>query len=609
VVFVAVLAATVSLQPGPSSAAGSGTPEVLPTRPPLEWADYQAHGERPVHMPDLLGQTLEYATTIWDDDEPLPKFVVIRRSRAPDAVVVAQDPSPGTLIVPEDTTITFTIDRGPVMRPRPSPTPKPRISLAAATGSATLLRAPYVQNVKTTGLTIVWTTEEDGPSAVHYGQSDFSQVAPATSTYFTTPADPPYDAYYVHQADLTGLSADTAYQYQIFTNDVNLTPGGSAVTRTAKPSNTSGFRLAVFGDSGFGNTAQNNLATRLSQVQPDLVVHTGDLVYDEASYDLFEERYFQIYANLIKSVWIAPAIGNHDEQYNTGKSFADVFVNPPNATNPADREQYYSFDYGNAHFIMLSNYRSVSSGSAQYTWLQNDLASTNQFWKFVVFHEPAYSTDSSQDPKDKANIVQNFVPLFEQYGVNVVLQGHWHDYERMNPLKGGQVSTIAAGGIVYLVTGGGGAGLVGVGSPPWNARTAAKASLYHLTLIDVSGCSLRMRGVKTISGASDTFDDSDVFDDYTLDRCGGGGPTSTPTRTPSPTATRTPTRTPSATASATATNTPTATTATNTPTATTATNTPTATNTATIAATSTPTATAQSGQFDRRLVYLPFVVR
>jgi hypothetical protein len=154
-VLSAFLAGAVYVQPGASSAAGSLTPEPLPTRAPVAWGDSAAHHEQPIHMPDLLGQTLEYATGIWDDDEPLPKFVVIRRSGAPDAVVVQQDPAPGTLIVPEDTTITFTIDRGPVVRPRSSPTPEPRVSLAAAAGTATLLRAPYVQNVKTTSLTIV----------------------------------------------------------------------------------------------------------------------------------------------------------------------------------------------------------------------------------------------------------------------------------------------------------------------------------------------------------------------------------------------------------------------------------------------------------------------
>jgi hypothetical protein len=258
-----------------------------------------------------------------------------------------------------------------------------------------------------------------------------------------------------------------------------------------------------------------------------------------------------------------------------------VFVNPPNASNAADRELYYSFDYGNAHFIMLSNYRSVTPGSPQYLWLQSDLAATNQFWKFVVFHEPAYSTDNSQQPKDKANIVQNFVPLFEQYGVNVVLNSHWHDYERLKPLKGGEVSSIEDGGIVYVVTGGGGAGLVDVGNPPWNERTAAKAALYHVVLLDVSGCSLRLRAVKTVSGIGDTFDDSDVFDDYTIDRC-GGVPTSTPTNTPSATATPTRTATPTPTQIGT---------------------------TATATATRTPTATATPEDFRKYQRYLPLVVR
>jgi phosphodiesterase/alkaline phosphatase D-like protein len=142
---------------------------------------------------------------------------------------------------------------------------------------------------------------------VHYGQSDYSQVVQASSDYFTTEADPPYAAYYVHQADLSGLTSDTAYQYQIFTNDVNLTPGGGATTRTAKPPTASSFRFVAFGDTGYGNSAQENVGTRLAQVQPDLVVHTGDIIYQVASYDLFEERFFQTYADLLKSIWIAPS--------------------------------------------------------------------------------------------------------------------------------------------------------------------------------------------------------------------------------------------------------------------------------------------------------------
>ncbi|MGH2521207.1 MAG: metallophosphoesterase, partial [Anaerolineales bacterium] len=281
-------------------------------------------------------------------------------------------------------------------------------------------------------------------SEVRYGLGNHNSIASATSTFFTTPAAAPYDQYYVHEATLTGLAPDTVYQYQIVTNGADLTPGGSVTVRTAKPSSAGIFRFAVFGDSGDGSQNQKDVATRLLQVNPDLVVHTGDMVYNQATYNLWETRYFQIYKDLTKSIWLAPLMGNHDT-YNNGQSFKDVFVNPPNGTS--QNELYYAFDYGNAHFVILNNYYTMNTaGSTQYTWLQNDRAATSQFWKFVFFHEPAYASTSTQEDRDDAATVANLVPLFEQYGVDVVFSGHWHYWERMFPLLGGQVSTVDAGG-------------------------------------------------------------------------------------------------------------------------------------------------------------------
>jgi hypothetical protein len=118
----------------------------------------------------------------------------------------------------------------------------------------------------------------------------------------------------------------------------------------------------------------------------------------------------------------------------------------------------------------------------------------------------------------------------------------------MKPLLNGQVSTIEAGGIVYLVTGGGGAGLFGIGSGTLNARTAVKVSKYHVTLLDVSGCSLHLSAVQKVTGSNDTFDASDIFDSYTINRCDGPPP---PTITPPPVPTSAPTNTPTASPTAT----------------------------------------------------------
>lgn len=556
------------------------------TLPPDEGIIPSLTEDEPIHMPDLIGRSLDYATSIWDTDEELPQIRVERLSNGPNLVVVRQQPVPGTLIHPSQTVIVLTLGQGPVQRPKPSPTASPSISLlAVADGQATLLRPPYVQNLTTTSVTIVWTTVADGASEVHYGISNFDQIASATSTYFTTPAAAPYDKYFVHQATLNGLTADTSYQYKILTNGADLTPGAAVTFRTAKPATTSSFRFAVLGDSGDGSQNQKDVATRLLQVQPDLVVHTGDIIYPEASYDLFETRYFQIYKDLLKSVWIAPSVGNHDVIYNNGKSFTDVFVNPPNATSASEKELYYSFDYGNAHFTVLNNYFGMTTvGSAQYNWLVNDLATTNQFWKFVVFHEPPYDTTNRQQPRNNAAVVNRLVPIFQQYNVDVVFSGHWHYYERFYPLLNGQVSTINAGAVVYVMTGGGGAGLGDIGTGTLYQTVASKVRKFHLTLINIQGCSLQLSAVQKVSGTSDTFDPGDIFDSYTLDRCNGTPvPTFTPTstRTPGPTATPTPTFTPSRTP--TSTSTPTL--------GPTATNTLTPTYTPTSGPTSTPTPT------------------
>lgn len=389
---------------------------------------------------------------------------------------------------------------------------------AWAAPAATLLREPYVQNVKPTSLYIVWTTQGDGASEVRYGVGGHGLTAVATSTLFTTSDKAPYDQYYVHEAFLSGLTPDTLYQYKIFTGGDDLTPGGSITFRSGKPSSATSFRFAALGDSGQGGTGQNGVANRLEQLQPDLVVHTGDMVYN-TTYKTIEERYFQVYDDLIQSVWLAPLAGNHDTAYNSGRSFADVFVNPTNgAADPIEAEMYYSFDYANAHFTVITSEWPYRKGSAQYNWLQNDLASSNAQWKFVMFHLPMYYTDQDQALKTNGTATSDLVPLFEQFGVDVVLGGDVHFYERMVPLKGGKATNTDDGGILYVVTGGGGAGLRDAGNPPWHSLTANKGSVFHTVMFDVNDCMLEFSAVK---GGSDAFDASDIFDTFTIDHCVG----------------------------------------------------------------------------------------
>src|SRR4029077_16749342 len=172
------------------------------------------------------------------------------------------------------------------------------------------------------------------------------------------------------------------------------------------------------------------------------------------TYQNFNSTLFPVYSAILARAGQFTTLGKHDVTTGNGAPQLDLFDLPQVALNSADQERYYSFDWGNAHFVVLdtnsSLNESTSDPTSMYAWLRNDLAQTTQPWKIVAFHYPAYSASVNT-----ALVVTNLVPIFEQYGVDFVLTGHVHDYERTFPLKQGAVTTTGQGGIVYVVSGSG----------------------------------------------------------------------------------------------------------------------------------------------------------
>jgi hypothetical protein len=292
--------------------------------------------------------------------------------------------------------------------------------------------------------------------------------------------------------------------------------------------------------------------------------------------------YFDVYQESMGDTPFYPSVGNHE--LNGGscgyQGYTDVYYLPENAPS-GDEEEYYSFDWGNAHFVALDTNQSYSAGSVQYNWLVSDLQASTQLWTFVFFHHPAYSSG----PHGSTSGVQtHLVPIFETYGVDVVFNGHDHHYERTCPILDDACTTPQDGSVVYVVTGGGGAPLYPA-SGDW--FTAYHSSLYHFLKVEVNGCRLHLDAIDP---------NGHVFDSYEMDRC--GHPTATPTPTDTPTPTATPTDTPTPTATNTPTDTPTFT------------GTPTETATRTATATLTPTATGTPpGGPDDHFIYLPLIMK
>jgi uncharacterized protein (TIGR03437 family) len=132
----------------------------------------------------------------------------------------------------------------------------------------------------------------------------------------------------------------------------------------------------------------------------------------------------------------------------------------------SDIGKYYSFDWGDAHFASIDSNLLQSPSTAQMlTWLNNDLASTGKYLKIVFFHHPPYPTGTHLNDPLCALALQNVIPIMERHGVQLVLNGHEHGYERSWPLAAGQKVT-SGPSTTYVISGGGGGEQEFVGSRP-----------------------------------------------------------------------------------------------------------------------------------------------
>jgi len=188
---------------------------------------------------------------------------------------------------------------------------------------------------------------------------------------------------------------------------------------------------------------------------------------------------------LFQSVPFQPTMGNHDESRQN--FFAQWFpLGDPGKT-------YYSFEWNGHYFIGLDTTINFAPGSPQYNFLKKTLSG----WKdkspiFVYFHHPPFS--GGKHGSD-LNVQRFLVPLFEEYGVDIVFSGHDHDYQRIGPING----------ILYIVTGGGGAPLYGVERNP---AIKCFRILHHYVVVQVDG--------KTIKGAMKN-EEGEVEDRFELD--------------------------------------------------------------------------------------------
>jgi hypothetical protein len=172
----------------------------------------------------------------------------------------------------------------------------------------------------------------------------------------------------------------------------------------------------------------------------------GDNAYYTGTDEQYQAAVFEMYPSMLRQTVLWPTIGNHDTafSYNPPPTlpYFNIFSLPKDGEAggvPSGTEKYYSYDYANIHFVCMDSMGSDrSSNGPMCTWLQADLEANTNEWLIAYWHHPPYSK-GSHDSDWEFELIQmrtNVLPILEAHGVDLVLTGHSHSYERSFLLDG-----------------------------------------------------------------------------------------------------------------------------------------------------------------------------
>ena len=329
------------------------------------------------------------------------------------------------------------------------------VGIRAIPGAAPMEMTPYLQAVTANSVYVLVECDAEEPVKVDYGTT-----ASYGASAVTEGTEPTTNKTFVHNVKLTGLKPNTVYHYRASRQGA---ASGDYAFRTAVAPGTP-FRFAWMADCRSGRAVHDEIAALIDKAGPYFSLYGGDLCI-EPTYPAFKNEFFRPNElALIAKVPFFNAAGNHEDWDVNTKAFTQA---PASASGTQD---YYSFDYGDLHVLVLNTELNTYAGSPQYNFALKDLSSAKRTWKVVIAHKPAYSyTNKQGGDSAMALMAKN---IFEPNKVNMVLAGHDHLYQHN-----------LVNGVHHMVIGSAGAGLY---DPVPNPNTIKSAKDYNFALVDVT---------------------------------------------------------------------------------------------------------------------------
>jgi len=412
-------------------------------------------------------------------------------------------PSPSPTPVPPTATASPTLTPSPTATPSVTPTPTDtplpfatpvptaEIQLRQGAAEVAYLVPLTVQHLAPNAALVFFQLHSPSPGYLIY------RPLPATSSvWLLRPLDAAVSR---HQITLDGLLPEGRYEIQVALGEELQSlrapqlaghPWGPLAVRTP-PEGEPSLRIGVIGDSGFGEEITNALVARMAQQDLDLVLHTGDLMYRPVEEDdlplSYALKYFLPFQPLLSRMPVYSVPGNHDIEpatrwngepfyYTAFPGFADPILGEAEA-QPG--RGWYAFAYGSTQFLTLNSqvFHGAPGRAEQAAWLGARLADPRFTTSIAVLHVPPFTSGRHREDGRASRF--DWVPLFEQAGVPLVISGHDHNYQRL-----------LFNGITYLVSGGGSSVLYGLTELLPASQVFSERS--HFVLLELEGPRIRI---------------------------------------------------------------------------------------------------------------------
>ena len=351
-------------------------------------------------------------------------------------------------------------------------------ALAVAGGCATITNGPVLLRAYQDRAAIMWETNTEGPTTLHYGKDQMLD-----KHVDSTPEEVRYGiniagaqvirkTAFIHKVWLEDLEPGQVYKYRA--------DGPEAQSKTyifhTTPAVTDEVTFIVYGDSRTRRKTHRKLVELMMNQEVDFVVHTGDLVTDGDNYEQWGPQFFNPLRGFADTVPFYIAKGNHEG--NKG-NYEKLLI-------PSGEDNSFSFDYGPVHYLCVDNVSKGLNSRKQLSLIAADAGSSRAQWKFVSYHVPSLNFGGHWSTWGYPDAL----PTLGKAGIDFVLTGHSHQYERFRPIA--PPGDTAGSYVTYITCGGGGAPLYGVDRSVYHA--GAK-KVHHFCLFKIKGNKLTMDAI------------------------------------------------------------------------------------------------------------------